>query len=76
MRNMNFLIRCKEPAMGWYGWYGTFYRAFNWLPPYLYIKLSVRWCVWKYGEGFSGRVLPKTLIWLAVYSSVTFHING
>ena len=25
------------------------------------IKLSVRWCVWKVGEGFPGWVLPKTL---------------
>ena len=40
------------------------------------IKLSVRWCVWKVGEGFPGRVSPKTLKWVAVYSSVTFHING
>ena len=40
------------------------------------IKLSVRWCVWKVGEGFHGRVSPKTLKWVAVYSSVTFHING
>ena len=40
------------------------------------IKLSVRWCVWKAGEGFPGRVSPKTLKWVAVYSSVTFHING
>ena len=23
-----------------------------------------------------GRVLPNTLKWVAVYSSVTFHING
>ena len=40
------------------------------------IKLSVRWCAWKVGEGFPGRVSPKTLKWAAVYSSVTFHING
>ena len=40
------------------------------------IKLSVRWCVWKVGEGFPGRVSPKTLKWVAVYSSVTFHTNG
>ena len=40
------------------------------------IKLSIRWCVWKVGEGFPGRVSPKTLKWSAVYSSVTFHING
>ena len=40
------------------------------------IKLSVRWCVWKVGEGFPDRVSPKTLKWVAVYSSVTFHING
>ena len=40
------------------------------------IKLSVRWCVWKVGEGFHGRVLPKILKWLAMYSSVTFHIKG
>ena len=32
--------------------------------------------VWKVGEGFPGRVLPKTLRWVVVYSSVTFHING
>ena len=38
------------------------------------IKLSLRWCVCV--EGFSGRVLPKTLKWVAVYSSLTFHING
>ena len=40
------------------------------------IKLSIRWCVWKVGEGFPGQVSPKTLKWVAVYSSVTFHING
>ena len=40
------------------------------------IGLSVRWCLWKVGEGFPGWVLPKTLKWVAVYSSVTFHING
>ena len=40
------------------------------------IKLSVRWCVWKVREGFPGRVSPKTLKWVAVYSSVTFHISG
>ena len=40
------------------------------------IKLSVRWCVWKVGEGFPGQVSPKTLKWVAVYSSVTFHMNG
>ena len=40
------------------------------------IKLSVRWCMWKVGEGFPGRVSPKTLKWVAVYSSVTFHINA
>ena len=39
------------------------------------IELSISWCVWKVGEGFPGRVLPKTLKWVAVYSSVTFHIN-
>ena len=26
------------------------------------------WCVWKVREGFPGRVLPKTLKWVAVYS--------
>ena len=40
------------------------------------IKLNVRWCAWKVGEGFPGRVSPKTLKWVAVYSSVTFHIDG
>ena len=40
------------------------------------IKLSIGWCVWKVGEAFTGRVLPKTLEWVAVYSSVTFQING
>ena len=40
------------------------------------IELSVCWCVWKVGEGLPGRVLPKTLKWVADYSSVTFHING
>ena len=40
------------------------------------IKLSVRWWVWKVGEGLTSRVSPKTLKWVAVYSSVTFHING
>ena len=42
------------------------------------IKLSVRWCVWKVGEGFPDRVLPKTLkrVHIAVYPSVTFHTNG
>ena len=25
---------------------------------------------------FPGRVSPKTLKWVAVYSSVTFHIDG
>ena len=32
------------------------------------IKLIVRWCVWK--------VLHMTLKWVAVFSSMTFHING
>ena len=36
---------------------------------------KVRWCVWKVGEGFPGRVSPKTLKWVAVYSSVMFHID-
>ena len=36
------------------------------------IALSFRWCVC----GRSGWVLPKTLKWVAVYSSVTFHIYG
>ena len=40
------------------------------------IKFSVRWCVWKVGEGFPSQVSPKTLKRVAVYSSVTFHING
>ena len=40
------------------------------------IKLSVRWCVWKVGEGFADRVWPTTLKWVVVYSSVTFHIYG
>ena len=40
------------------------------------IELSVRWCVWKVEEGFPGRVLPKTLKWVVVYSSVTLHIDG
>ena len=40
------------------------------------IELSVRCCVWKVGEGFPGQVLLKTLKWVAVYPSVTFHING
>ena len=40
------------------------------------IELSIRWCVWKVEEGFPSRVLPKTLKWVVVYSSVTFHING
>ena len=31
-------------------------------------KLSVRWCVWKVGEGFPDRVWPKTLKWVVVYS--------
>ena len=43
---------------------------------YSVIELSIRWCVWKVGEGFPGRVSPKILKWVAVYSSVTFHING
>ena len=34
------------------------------------------WFAWKVGEGFPGRVSPKALKWVAVYSSVTFHING
>ena len=38
-------------------------------------ELSIRWCVWKVGEGFLGRVVTKTLKWVVVYSSVTFHIN-
>ena len=41
-----------------------------------YTKLSVCLCVWKIGEGFPGQVSPKTLKWVAVYSSKTFHING
>ena len=40
------------------------------------IELSVRWCVWKVGGGFPIRVLPKTLKWVAMYFSVTFHISG
>ena len=40
------------------------------------IELSVRGCVWKVGEGFPVRDLPKTLNWVAVYSSVTFYTNG
>ena len=40
------------------------------------IKLSICWCVWKVGEGFPGRVSPNSLKWVAVYSSVTLHING
>ena len=32
--------------------------------------------LWNVGEGFPGRVLPRTLKWVAVYSGVTFHING
>ena len=57
------------------GWYGTSTE----LPTVDHhdsIKLSIRWCVWKVGEGFPGLVSPKTLKWVAVYSSVTFHING
>ena len=33
------------------------------------IGLSIRWCVWKVGEGFPGRVLPKTLKWVSVWRS-------
>ena len=36
------------------------------------IKLRVRWCVWKEGEGFPDWVWPKTLKWV-VYSSVVPH---
>ena len=39
------------------------------------IKLSGR-CVWKVGEGFPDRILPKTLKWVVVYFSMTSHING
>ena len=38
------------------------------------IKLSVLWYVWKVKEGFPDRVCPKTLKWVVVYSSVTFHM--
>ena len=31
------------------------------------IEMSIRWCVWEVGEGFHGRVLPKTSKWVAVY---------
>ena len=39
------------------------------------VELSIRLGVGKVGEGFPGWVLPKTLKWVAVYSSVTFHID-
>ena len=56
-------------------WY-TFYRASDWRPPHHHHKFSIRWCVWKVEEGFSNRVWPKTSKLVAVYSSVTFHINA
>ena len=40
------------------------------------IKLSIHWRVLKVGEGFPSQVSPETLKWVAMYSSVTFHING
>ena len=40
------------------------------------IELTIRYWVWKVGEGLPGRILPKTSKWVAVYSSVMFHING
>ena len=40
------------------------------------IKVSICWCVWKLREGFLGRLSPKTLKWVPVYTSVTFHIIG
>ena len=39
-------------------------------------ELSDHWGMWKVGEGFPARVLPKTIKWVVVYSSVMFHING
>ena len=45
-------------------------------PPTCKKNMIVRWCVWKVGEGFPDWVLPKTVKWVIVYSSVTFHING
>ena len=51
-------------------WHGHNYHHNN------IVKLNVRWCVWKVGKGFPSRVWLKTLKWVAVYSSVTFHING
>ena len=37
------------------------------------IKLSVRWFAWKVGEGFPGRVSPKTLKWVAVFQCYVPH---
>ena len=54
----------------------TFLRASDWLPPKQHHKVERSFHVWKVREGFPGRVWPKTLKWVAVYSSVTFHING
>ena len=40
------------------------------------IKLSVRCCVWKVLGRISQSGLTKTLKWVVVHSSATFHING
>ena len=40
------------------------------------IALTRLLCVWKVGKKFPSQVLPKTLKWVAVYSSVMFNING
>ena len=37
------------------------------------INLSICWFVLKVGEGFPGRVWPKTVKWVVMYISVTFH---
>ena len=52
-------------------WY-TYHRASDGLTQYVnsIIKLSVRYCVRKIGEGIPYRVLPKTLKWVVVYSSM------
>ena len=52
----------------------TSYRASDWLSSYQHHRVEhLLVCV---GEGFADRVWPKTLKWVFVYSSVTFHING
>ena len=54
----------------------TFYKVSDWSSPQQYHRVECSLHVWKIREGLLDRVWPKTLKWVVVYSSVTFHING